>query len=409
MSINKNVRPWPYPFKAGLTISNDSEYMSFDFFEKLMEFLNSKNCTIFGKGLDLEISSSFFHYSDNPSSLSVFKGISTKSPKSKEINRINEYIQNGWLDTIHSFGEFDNVGGFNRDHAVRCLNHIKNINSSIPIYSNHGGIENIQNVGSDYKYHKGDEIGHQAYHTDLWNNFGIKFVWTDSMINENYYPENKNFRKTVREFKNKIFKGTCAKYFSNYDNKIIKSIKLNDGLIVLGFRRFRSTGKIAPNISSLGYQLSKIPWLDFYNKNNGIIIYQHLGILYRLNSNFIAATPDLIKAQPHVFLKPFYFLKSQADKGDLWIAGCAKFLSYLRARDNLKVTNEINGKVTLEFDNYISENKDNLSGLTIYIDPQNFKGLNYDNRDIPVYYNGPDETGKYSVTIKHSKLTDIWG
>ena len=78
---------------AGLTISNDAEFMSFGFFEVLMEFLNSKNNTPLGLGLGLEVTSSLFHFSANPYNFSVFKNDDYNAPFSTNASRIEDYLK----------------------------------------------------------------------------------------------------------------------------------------------------------------------------------------------------------------------------------------------------------------------------------------------------------------------------
>ena len=97
-----NVRPWPYPFKAALTISNDAEYVSFNFFEELMTFLNTESQTSLGQGLGIEVTSSVFHFSANPYNFSVFKGASPDAKPSEYAHRIEEYLSGGWIDTLHA-------------------------------------------------------------------------------------------------------------------------------------------------------------------------------------------------------------------------------------------------------------------------------------------------------------------
>lgn len=402
------LRAWPYPFEAGIAISNDSEFMSLEFFEILMAYLNTQQQTVLGKGLGIEVTSSVFHFSANPYNFSVFNGSAPDAQRSANAHRIEEYLQAGWIDTLHAFGDFDHVGGFERAHAVRCIEHLKKIGVSIDVFSNHGGIDNIQNVGRDADYHRGDHRGHFAYHTDLWGEMGIRYAWTDSMVVHTLKPSALTFRQRLGILRRSFRRESNIAYFKSHDPSVLKNIGLNDGLNVYGFRRFRGTGANAPNLCSLGHQLSQISWQEFYRNGEGLIIYQHFGVLNRVNGRCVAATVDAVKQRPEVYLAPFRFLAREFAEGRLWVAGCARFLNYLRMLNEIEVSYGEDGRVDLRLPTGLSSPNEMLQGLTIYINPTNFNCLFFGETELPVQFNGPDYTGLYSVTVPLQKFQNIW-
>ena len=151
LEIEKRVLP--YPYKGAMTISNDAEFMSFEFFETFYSFLNSNKKTIFGDGLGLQVTSSLFFYSNKPYNLSYFNGIEVNSPKNGYAQRLCEYLKAGWIDTNHAYGDFDGIGGFQRAHAIRVLEEMNEKQIQIPCFTNHGDTFNIQNIGTDASYH----------------------------------------------------------------------------------------------------------------------------------------------------------------------------------------------------------------------------------------------------------------
>lgn len=406
--MDKLIRKWPYPFKAAIAFSSDIEFMGFDVFETLMAFLNTRGQTIFGTGLGLEITSSIFHFSANPYNFSVFNGSNARAPLSAYAPRLNQYFQAGWVDTLHAFGDFDNTGGFQRAHAERCLEHLNEIDVSVSVFTNHGGIDNIQNVGSDASYHRGDHRNHFAYHSDLWADLGIRFVWTDSMVTHSAQYRSPTLRQRLDQFRHNLRMTENYPYFTNQEAGILKTVHLNDGLETIGFKRFRGTGVNAPNLSSLGHQLDQIHWQKFYNKGEGIVLYQHLGVLDRVNGRCTAVTIDAIKQRSEVYLAPFRFLAQEASEGRLWVAGCARLLSYLQMRDDIKVSYNNTGIVNLSTRSVYTRPQNDLQGLTIYIDPRNFQGLFLDGCQVSVQHNGPDQSGQYSVTVPVKELSSIW-
>jgi hypothetical protein len=176
------VRALPYPYKAGVAISNDAEFMSSEFFEGLMAFLNSTGQTPLGRGLGLEVTSSAFFYSAHPYSFSYFEGAAVGGGKAPFAARMEEYLRAGWIDTLHAYGDFDGVGGFQRAHAERTFDALARMGVTLPIYTNHGDSANVQNIGGDAAYHLGDIPGTPAYHTDLLKTHGARYIWTDSAI-----------------------------------------------------------------------------------------------------------------------------------------------------------------------------------------------------------------------------------
>ena len=59
--LNNNIRPYPYPYKSAISISNDPDFTDFEFFEELLKFLNTDQKTEFGYGVNLELTSGTFY------------------------------------------------------------------------------------------------------------------------------------------------------------------------------------------------------------------------------------------------------------------------------------------------------------------------------------------------------------
>jgi len=397
-------RPWPYPYKGGLAISNDVEFMSFEYFELLMEFLNTENETLLGKGLGINVTSSFFFYSANQYNFCFSDGIGNKLKKKPYSSRIEEYLQSGWIDTIHAYGDFDGVGGFQRELAQAYYEAMEELGVTIEVFTNHGSSDNVQNVGTDAGYHKGDQRNNIAYHADLMKLNGIRYIWTDSMVVEKNIPTKKSqAKKYIRKYINYI-KGIHER--SN--SRLTFSETLQDGNEFRGFTRFRSTGLNAPNLSSLGAQLDQIDWDSFYHSAGGLIIYQHLGVLYRAARQCIKASVDGIKSRPEIFLRPFYQLEKEVKEGRLWMEGLAWFLNYVEMVESTQIIKHDNGVYELMGDTNGKTAASYFQGLTIYTNPNNPIILKYKNQKINFIYNGPDSSGQYSVTVPFGKKPKIW-
>ena len=386
------IRKIPYPYLAGLSISNDAEYMSERFLEDLMPFINTTNNTALGSGLGLEVTNSIFFYTAHPYSFSYFSSAEVKSKKSLFSRRIDEYLQSGWIDTIHAFGDFDKVGGFVRAHAEKVFETLAKLNVRLQVYTNHGDSLNHQNIGGDANYHKGDVIGSSCYHSDLLQQNGMKFIWTDTAVD--------HIAKKKPTFN--------LPFTRKNPQPLLEPWKLQDGNTLTRFKRFRGTGSNAPNLSSLGYQISQIDIQNLYATKGLAIIYQHLGVLYRANGKCYPASLEDLQKRPEVYLAPWYLLSRESKEGRLWIAGLSRFLNYAEMIQNVEINKIGTDTIKLICNHDVKDPTDYFQGLTIYIDTNSTPKIMYKEKMMPLAYNGPDETGKYSISIPFKKLDNIW-
>ena len=72
---------------------------------------------------------------------------------------MREMIKAGRLDAMHALGDFEN-GNFFRYFAEYALEELDKNGLSVPIWSNHGGFGNIQNIGTEnsFYHHSGDDL-----------------------------------------------------------------------------------------------------------------------------------------------------------------------------------------------------------------------------------------------------------
>lgn len=418
MKFNKNlhsrknglkIRSWPFPFLTGLTFSNDVDSMEFSFFEELMCYLNSKKITRFGEGLGLEITSSIFFFSPNGTGVSIFNELDLNAQETENAPRLLEYIDNGWIDSIHAFGDFDKRPVFTRSHASRVFETLSKRVGKVSIFSNHGSVNNIQNVGCDQEYHEGDKKLSRAYHSDLCKKNGIKFLWTDSMT---FFKVEKAGlgEKLMAYIRSRIGLRKYPRYFDARDDKNLKRIELNDGSSFIGFRRFAGLG-ISPNLGNVMEQLDQLELARRYQDKKGTILYQHFGVIFQDQSVCIPATISGILKEPDRYLKSFQFLKKEQDSGRLWIAGCKRFLEYLAMRDSIRVCEFERGKfrVLLKTSDAIQELEDcDLQGLTFYGEETSSAKLYIGERVLSLVKNVPDETGRISYSIPIQPLESIW-
>lgn len=376
------IRPWPYPYKGGLSISNDAEFMSYAFFETLMYFTNTSVDTAWGKGLNIPMSSSVFFYSAHNYNFSYVDGITLDAPLNPEAKHIDAHIKNGWIDTLHAYGDFDHIGGFTRAHAERCLKTLDNKKLKIKIFTNHGGVENIQNVGVDAAYHEGDKPNSPAYHADLMAEYGIKYIWSDSMVSQHTEAPAARppFKTRIKDIIKKLIRWKKTTIISDLPH----SITLNDGQKFKGFMRFRSTGENAPNLSSFKHQIEQIEWHKMYATNAGLVIYQHFGVLDRIDGKCIAAKIEDVNANKDLYLTPFYKLQEEHTAGRLWIARLEEYLDYLTMIQNTSVKRDRNNTYHLSTIDKAEYNAAYFKNLTLSI--KSAKAVQILYRGIPIKF-----------------------
>lgn len=380
------VRPLPYPFKSATSISSDVEFFEFSFFEELMKFLNSTENTALGNGLGLSVSSSFFFYATNNTTFGYLDGTDPSLPPGKHSRRLNDYLSAGYIDTNHAFGDFDEPGSlFTRAHAMRYYEELDKIGVKIPIFTNHGGPTNLQNIGKGYDYHSGDKKGSRSYHADLFLEGRVRFAWTDELYIEDLHRNQKGFAP-----KNDAF--------------ILKDIPLNDGSSMIGFNRYRGTGTLAPNFSSFDYQVKSIDWQELCKRNGIVIFYQHFGVAFKNYQGCHSASISFLKNNQHL-LRPFYKLAELSDRGDVWVPRLLDLLEYLEMQRKL----EINFKETENSQIFSIENAGkNFSNLCLYVNPRKEIRVVSNGKDLPIVYNGPDASKQYSVSVEPEKRELIW-
>ena len=326
--------------------------------------------------------------------MSYFDGVSPGGSHSPMAKRLADYLTSGWIDTIHAYGAFDRVGGFERAHAERSFEELDRLGVRLKVFTNHGDDKNIQNIGGDAAYHRGDVPDHDAHHTDLLARHGVRHVWTDSMADE-YRPRPKGIRQRWRQREGFPFLTT-------------EDRTMRDGTAFRGFRRFRGTGANAPNLSSLQRQLDLIDWDALYNKHESIVLYQHLGVLHRVAGECVPATVEAVAARPEVFLAPWRRLAREAGEGRLWVVGLARLLAYHELLEGAELIAAKTGELELQFNRTPDDPATDLAGLTLYVDTARPVTLRFQGTDLPIAVNGPDETGRYSVSVTPARLPDIW-
>ena len=198
-----DIRKFPYPYKAMLSITSDIDDTTLSEFETYHRFLNTEQNTRFGRGLGLDIGDSFWVYmgsnlttngiiNEQGQVMTWFSGVDTK--KVKDAQKIKHYFDCGWIDSIHTFGDFSHYGSLGcqvptRAMAAAAWQALKAAKVTPKIWIDHGDASNIQNFGGYNamritRFQQGDLPGAKCYHTDLTIKDGIHYVWNGMTSNQ---------------------------------------------------------------------------------------------------------------------------------------------------------------------------------------------------------------------------------
>lgn len=352
------LRKFPYPYDAMLAISSDIDYTTVEKFETYHQFLNTLEQTSCGPGLGLDIGDSAWFFVVNDSlvnldreghrveySMSYFQGLNPNSRK--DADKIINYYKVGWIDSLHSFGDFsrnDRSVKFTRDLAVAAWKAMNDSGFKPKVWINHGSESNVQNFGAYnpndlFKYQAGDDPKSPYYHTDLTVDNGIRYVWNSIGMSQ----------------------------FS-YDNPLFP-IKLRDGRQVWGFQRYTHdvvNGKYdwTWETYELHRQITKQRLELLVKEKKFSIVAQHLG----KGSDGCQVNPIDIQA--------LQLLKSYQDEGKVLVARTSRLLDYARAQKFIRYAIvQSEGKTYININSIEDDvlkpttpTMDEIRGLTFYVD-----------------------------------------
>ena len=183
------LREFPYPFRCALAFASDIDGCSLEEFEEIHRFLNTTEMTTMGLGLGLDIADSMWMYdaldecpsAEMPSSMAYWKGV--KPGIVKDASQIREYVEKGWIDSLHTYGNFHSTKGpFTRELAKAALDELSSKQIRLDTWLDHGG-QSIADSFTQYcvwPAQQGDNPSSPAYHTDLLITYGARYAWGPS-------------------------------------------------------------------------------------------------------------------------------------------------------------------------------------------------------------------------------------
>ncbi len=414
------LRKFPYPYKAAFTIASDvDDTDSKDELIHIHTKINSKK-----NGLGLDIGDSFWMYNEQKElmkdslydihsfykkfagptpflGISIFNGLTNQESNNADI--IKKYIRKGYIDALHSYGQFA-ANTFDRKYAVEAIKYLEENNLRFDVWIQHGGHENTNNVGP-WPWQLGDNPDAKEYHTDLTVPFGIKFYWTGQMthcIGQNGTFNLETFGKQIIEWFQDFYINKGSPIY-NHNNELVSILTLDDGQKIFDFVRYINRwGKYeTTDEPSLKHQLNP-EILDELIDNEGYLIqYTHLGANYGY-PYLSYETMEMLK-----------YAKQKMDKGELFVSTTSKLLNYYVHRKYLNWKYELKDKsliikiidISNEVEGKFVPTIKQLEGITFYIPDNVDCKILLNDKPINFVENPKDYEGKKSVSIKWNFLS----
>ncbi len=401
------LRKFPYPYRAAMTISSDIDGTTTkEEFLEIQKFLNTREETSMGKGVGLDIGNSFVMYAPPTCAFSYFSG----NPGNAQI--IRRFIDSGYIDVMHSYGEKED---FTRQDAVTAIRELNDNQRRVDVWVDHA--RTPDNLGDDTTFGLGDHPETGAYHSDLTRAYGIKFFWlgrVTAVIGQSAPLSLKTFfsiydpRHPVDSLKNmakEFAKNVLAilgnkKYAMHKNYDLIRVAELDDGQKVYEFMRFDNFWQgVAEGATSrrLAYVISPRTLERLKEVGGYMVVYTHLGKNSDCSQVIAEETQNRLRD-----------LAREQEKGNIYVTTTSRLLNYYLNYKYLNWSHEVRGEETVitissvedpVFGSFTPTIED-LQGVTFYVPDKDKVRIYINDREITnIQRNPPDFRERESVTI----------
>jgi len=401
------LRKFPYPYRAAMAICSDIDGTTTkEEFLEIQKLLNTKEQTSMGEGIGLEIGNTFMMYAEPTCAISYF----SKNPESAKV--IKRFIETGYIDCIHSYGEKED---FTRKDAIRAIEELNKNRLKVDVWVDHDTTRD--NLGDDCTFGLGDHRGSVVYHSDLTIAYGIKFAWlgrltmvtgqsapiTFRSFTGIYNPDHPipSLVSMTKEFaKNVLAVFGNRKYAMHKTYELIRIKRLDDGQEIYEFMRFDNYWKgvaTGATAKGLAYVISR-QTLDRLKEVGGYaIVYTHLG-----------KNSDCSQWIPEETLGALRNLEREYRAGNIYVTTTSRLLNYYVNHKYLKWSYETRGDEIVIKVSRVEEpilgsfvpTVQDVNGITFYVPHKDRVRIYVGDREIgDIRRNPPDYTGRESITI----------
>jgi len=371
-----SVRGFPFPYRAGIAISNDCDSQNIECLFDWHNFVNGTKPTGYGDGLGLEVGDSFWVYGGRIEP-ALFTGnpFDATHPDGYALERIVELGRSGWLDTLHSFGNWTarlipperaaDPTIHSRDQIKKGLDRLTELGLRPYVYVNHSG--SPSNVGGPWGwYQRADDPDHGLHSLDLLKAFGLRYFWLDSCTQIDKFGENLAYadswsmRRALERFKwfhwvrqvdserrahpVKLPEGDEAKrqLFISIFNRQLIEVEARDGERILAFKRYRDVDQPVGPTFSAQVTAAKLDMLE--DRRGNVVIYQHFGVYGPRGRSPAISRPNRLRspipALDEHSVATWRMIADRKRSGRLFVATVGRLLEWLWLRSALDFTVE---------------------------------------------------------------------
>lgn len=371
------VRSFPFPYRAGLAVSNDCDSQSLDCFFDWHQFVNGRETTRYGEGLGLEVGDSFWVYGGSVEP-HLLKGNPFDAAHSDgyALAQLVELGRAGWFDTLHSFGNWslrfvpperkDDPSIHSREQIAKGLDLLDRLGLKPSVYVNHSG--SPSNVGGPWGwYQKADDASHGLYSLDLLKEFGFRYFWLDSCTQLDKFGEDMDFgdewhlRRALDRFRwfhwfrrvdaerrphPVAMPGTIEEQrelLVGMFNRLMFPVDAQDGSRIMAFKRYRDIDQ--PVGATFPMQVTAAK-LDALERGRGsVVVYQHFGVFGPRGRSPAASRPHRsrspIPALDEHSVATWRLIADRQRSGRLFVATTSRLLNWVWLRDALRFQTEL--------------------------------------------------------------------
>ncbi|NOZ03833.1 MAG: hypothetical protein GXO92_04385 [FCB group bacterium] len=399
------LRKLPFPYKAALAISSDVDNTpSLEVYLAMMDFLNSKRTTPFGKGLGLETGNSFWFFNNTTQrQLSYFQGISAR--KTAFAPYCRDFWLSGHLDTLHTYGDFDN-GGFDRKYAEKALVELSRYNIRIPVWINHGTRQNFQNVGRGESF-KGAVPGSKVYHMDLTREIGCRYYWIGRLTHIIGQEAKQTPSVLVKQAIQTALEKTKYRHLSiplfDSQNRLLLPHDFQDGETNWEFQRWVNAWGRETTLDIFDFIKQIRPKnIKTLIKNEGfMILYTH-----------ICENLSLELGLPRQLKENLFNIKRMSEESHLLVTTVSRLLKYCEVshfveyevkQKNTHIEIVIGDELRTPM-GAVKVSTEDLQGLTFYIPEPDKTNIVFKNKKLKTVSNPVDESHRKSIMIPWKPL-----
>ncbi len=388
-----SLRKYPYPYHAMLAVCSDlDETPDARVYFETARFLNTREATLLGPGVGLEIGNSL--YCDMPPEQFCFAHADACARRN-----IERLVASGHLDCLHSFG--DKVA--TRAEAEHWWNLLPRDGRRMEVWIDHAVAPS--NLDPDIMKGQGAMPGSPCYHADFTLASGaLPFVWkgrVTSLVAQNCprdygalfdsrHPLASLKTLAIEWMKGMLARAGSEKYAMHGANRVLRETRLPDGTRVLEFMRCNPAwrGVSAFETAREFHRVVTPRMLAQLARQEGCsVLYTHLGKILNPDHPFPQAT-----------CRAFELLGKWQRNGRILITTTRRLLGYCRSVEYAAFTSKEGKGTEIHLDSPFAE--EDLQGLTFYVDDPELTRLFINGSPFcELVANPADASGRRSVSI----------